>query len=167
VNLSPEEFEDAVAFSLFNQLDPEVAAQTSRYAASDAAAGRDIPLPSLPWEAFKPGGVSIVTTYPTVEVAAPDFQVANLDLAQRDGDVEFSLIVRHWHRHAVYDILHRQSARYSAAILSVLTRPGAISDCRVTAIRFAQRANPETEEHDEIVTGTVLGLTVETTMLRA
>lgn len=166
MNLSPEEFEDAVAFAIYNRLEVALQVQRDRYADADMAAERVVELVMPAWENFYPGGVAALTVHPAIEVAVPDMGISDFDVAVRDGDVTFSLIIRHWHQHAIYDVLHRQTARMSAAILDTLTGPNALPGCRVTAIRGAWRANPETREHDEIKSGAVLGLTVETTMIR-
>lgn len=167
MNLSPEEFADAVCDSLRINLPAALGAQTVRYADHDAAMGRVVELIAPANEDYYAGGVGAVTRYPTVEVAAPDLTASGFDIAQTDGDVTLNLIVRAFDRHPVHDILYRKMSRLGAAIISVLMTPGAVSDCTIEALRAAWRFNPETEEQDNVVSGVLLAFTVNTVMRRA
>lgn len=167
MNLSPEEFADAAAATLFAELPAALAAQTARHAATDEALGITVELAAPAWEDYHPGGVQVVTAYPTVEVAVPDMLAGNFSIDGYDADVQFTLVVRVFDRDADHQTLYRKMNRLVAAVVGTLTRRGALSDAEVSGLRVALRFNPETEEQDHVVSGVLIALTCETVMTRA
>ena len=167
MNVSMEEFAQAVIDWLYPTLPDELAGQADRFADADAAAGLDVPLVAPDLENYYPGGVQAITRYPTIEVAAPDWTAGAYSLEQEDADLTVNVVVKATLQHARMEILYRQTTRMQAAIYSALVAPGAFADARITSVRGAIRFNPETEELDAVVSAALLVFTIASTQIRA
>lgn len=155
--LSPEAFCDDVKAALLANLQAALDAQTARWAAADAAAGRTIEL-TIPDEAdFYVGGVPVVIKYPTIEIAVPDLGFSALSIQNTDGDARPRLLIRVLFQLAQDpEWLYRMGCRWFAAVTSVVATPGALGPVDIDTDRGlngAWRFNPETNEADQVQSG--------------
>lgn len=161
---STEEVVDAVISTLQSQLPAALDAIYAARLPADQAAGRSID--PVPPQAYFAGAVSTILVYPTVEVALPDLNMSNFDLALVEADVTENLVVLLWDRSAQMDVLYRKVTRLAAAAYDVLLQPNAIDGATVKTVRASWRFNPEAQERDEIVSGALLVLGLESTRTR-
>lgn len=167
MNIAPEEFARAVRDWMIPNLPAAVEAQVARFADVDLAEGITVPLAAPTSDMYELGGAQVALRYPMIEVSCPDFVVSGYDLAQDDGDLQVTIVVRIWDQHPRYDVLYRKMNRMIAAVLSALSQPGAFADARIDTVRGALRFNPETDQQDNIVSGALLAFTLQSTLARA
>lgn len=169
---STEELVDVAVETLSASLGPALAAVYAARADADQAAGRtieyEVPRPGL----FEIGGdyyvpaSATILRYPAIEVALPDLNIANFDIGQVEGDATENLIVLAWERSAQMPVLYRKLTRLLAAIYDVLIAPTSLGSAEVQTVRGAWRWNPEAKEADQIVSGALLVLGLESTRTR-
>lgn len=155
--LSPEEFCDDVKAAFQANLQAALDAQTAKWAAADAAAGRQIELAVPDDLDYYIGGVPTVIKYPTIEIAVPDLSFNALSIGNNDGDARPRLLVR-----ALFQLaqdpewLYRMGCRWFAAITSVVAQPGVLGPVDIDSERGLSgswRFNPETNQADEVQSG--------------
>lgn len=155
--LSPEEFCDNVEIAMQAGIQAALDAQTAKWAARDAAAGRTIDLQAPRPEDYYIGGVPTVLRYPTIEIAVPDFRFDNLSLGNYDGDAHPRLLIR-----ALFQLardpewLYRMGCRWFAAVTAVVAVPGALGPVDIdesAGFSGSWRFNPETNTQDEVQSG--------------
>lgn len=112
-----------------------------------------------------PGGATNILKYPAVEIAAPDWDMSNVSLAQLSADLSMRVVVMCWVQHVDFQTLYRSSMRLAKAALSCLMQPDALSptDERVVinAASGRYRFNPEANDRAEFTAGTLLLIGVE------
>lgn len=114
-------------------------------------------------DAYVPGGVDIVTKVPLVEIAAPDWEIVNPSLGQRDWDGNYTLMVRVWYQHPDFERLYRSLMRYGRALVEVLSQPDALGQHTVISqMRGAYRVNPELNDRMEFEGGALVVCSFET-----
>jgi hypothetical protein len=117
---------------------------------------------------YYPGGIDIVSAWPSIEVAVPDERIDNFSLSQYDADSQISLIVQIWLKDGRFPVLNRMMKRYASAVFDVLKTPGALGDASISEARKAWRTNPEVrDENDRITSGALLFLTLDTAIVRS
>lgn len=111
------------------------------------------------------GGGTMLLRWPAVEVAAPDWDLTNVSLAQMSGDLSLRMIAMCWYQETDFDTLYRASMRFADATLRCLMQPDAFApvDDRavVAAVSGRYRVNPETNERAEFTAGTLLAFTLD------
>lgn len=153
---SLEDFVDFAINVLKANLPTALAAQVTKYADADAAAGRVVDLVAPRDEDFYAGGTGTLIRYPAVEVSIPDLRVTRFALGMVDADTDFTLVVMASNSDPRQEILYRQMNRYGAAVSDVLTQPGALGSAIVDQFRGAWRFNPEQNVADEVQSGVAL-----------
>lgn len=116
----------------------------------------DFVLPVPRAEDVSAGGVTEFKRYPTIEVAAPDGTLENMSMGQHAGDHTFNVMVRAVNQINQWGKLYRTTMRYQRALTTVLTEPDAFGRVEVVSLRWSNRVNPQTEEHPELIMGTLL-----------
>lgn len=114
----------------------------------------DFSIEDVPDENFHVGGF-VAISYPMVEVAAPDWTLTDLSIAQKAGTFVPAVVVR-LSALAAGDgpeRLYRRMVRYGQALLLTLIQPDAfgagVTIDPSSGIRGAYRFNPEEEEREE------------------
>lgn len=142
-------------------LDYLEAGMPAMLASIEAANSDGIELPAPRQYVF--GVVDSALGYPVIDAAVPDFNATQFDLAHLEADYEFQLIIRVQQRYAATDDgLDRSLYRYNQAMFRLLAQPAALpASAEVTEVRGGFRANPETEEREQLIGRSILALTVE------
>jgi hypothetical protein len=159
---SVEELPDAVVSTLGLQLQASLDAVYAREHDRDVAAGRTItyaaPAPGLVEEGgdYYVGGASTILRWPAIEVAVPDLNMQNFDIALTEGDFTENLVIVAWDSHVDRSILYRKLARLATAIWDVLLVPHSMGTAQVETVRAAWRQNPETPPGEELESGCLL-----------
>lgn len=117
-----------------------------------------------------PAGVSLA--YPSIEVAAPDFNLFGGTLNQEKWDQTHRVMLMIWVRDATsYDNLFFRQMRTSQAVLDTMLYPGMFGGPgrgnRVERVSGAYRHNPETREQEFVTGAIVLVFTVLTEEVRS
>lgn len=108
-------------------------------------------------DAYVPGGVAEVYKVPMVEIAAPDWNIGNPTVGQREWEGDYTLMVRVWYQHPDFNILYRSLMRYGRALVEVLSEPDALGPHTViSSMRGAYRVNPELSERIEFEGGALV-----------
>jgi hypothetical protein len=95
------------------------------------------------------GGYDVLA-YPTIEIASPDWTMAQLSIGQHSADLGCIVIVRCHVRDVSPERIYRQALRYASAMLLVLLTDEAFGHRAVVEdVRGSYRFNPETEERQE------------------
>lgn len=122
----------------------------------------DFEIPEVNPEAVIPFGESVVITYPSVEVAAPDWNFGRPSIDQRDWTGTAVVMARAWWQHPDFHRLTRGLYRYGRAMSEVMSEPGAVGPHEsVQSMRGFYRVNPETNERAEFTAGALIIMTVE------
>jgi hypothetical protein len=116
----------------------------------------DFVLPVPRDEDISAGGVTVYLRYPTIEVAAPDGVLENFSMGQGGSDHSFNVMVRAVNEINDWNTLYRTTMRYQRALGELLTEQDAFGRVEVVRMRWANRVNPQTEEHPELIMGTLL-----------
>ena len=140
---------DAAVATLKSELPTRIGVVNQEYT------GFVLPVPDT--DAYYAGGLSTYLKFPSVEVAAPDWNLANPSLAQVTWEGTAQVMARVIWQHMDFDTLHRGMLRYSRCLAEVLSG----QDCfgvgqTVTSLRGFVRFNPETGEREEFVAGALV-----------
>lgn len=104
---------------------------------------------------------------PLVEIASPDWEIVTPSLGQRDWDANYTMMVRLWYQHPVFDVLYRSLMRYGRCLVEVLAMEDALGGhTTVQRMRGSYRVNPELNERIEFEGGALIILTFDTVELR-
>lgn len=110
------------------------------------------------------GGFDIVK-YPSIEIASPDFSLADFDLDNWSADLRAVLMVRGHVMDANAARVLRRAYRFGRALLQVLLQPDAfgagVQIRKDDGVRGYYRFNPETGEREEIFGSTLLVFALE------
>lgn len=168
---STEDVVDAAITTLSTQLGPALDAIYAARADVDEAAGRSIdysaPRPGLSEVGgdYYAGAASTIIRYPAVEVALPDLNLANFDLAKLNADATENLVVVLWEQATQMTVLYRKLTRLAAAAYQVLIPDNAIGGATAESVRGAWRWNPEANQRDEITSGALLVFSLSSTLV--
>lgn len=151
-----EDYIDAGLASLRAQLPGRIAAVN--------AEKPDLRVPTPDTDAYYPGGLSVFLKYPSVELAAPDWTLANPSLGQRAWDGNVTVTGRILMQHPEFDVLYRMVMRYGRCLVEVLSKQDALgTGVTVQQMRGFYRVNPETGERDEFIAGALVVCTLDVT----
>lgn len=181
MSASVEDFERLVVENLQLFLQTALDVTAARYLAQDQADGLADP-DGASWVKLRapertrgapsgygdyyPGGIDTPTAWPSIEVAVPDMELTNFDIAQTDADAELRLIVQLWLKDGRFPVLNRMIKRYAATVLDVLRNPQVLP-ASIRTVRFAWRTNPENpDENDRILSGVLIYLTLDGNLTR-
>lgn len=112
----------------------------------------------LPEDIFFGGSpTDAIVRYPAIEVATPDWLLADLDIGLVSGDARPSVVVRFFYEHVNFEALYRASLRFKSALLRVLVAPNSFgAGYTVRELRGSYRVNPETGEKQQFRAGTIV-----------
>jgi hypothetical protein len=161
--VSPEQFCDEVKQALIDGLPDALTAQTTAWAARDAAAGRDIPLaPPRAEEIYIGGAPGTALRFPAIEIAVSDLGFGNFSIQNFDGDASPKLIIRVMFEEARdQEWLYRAGCRWFAATLAVLAADDAMPELDIQDVNAHWRYDPRTNEADKIRSGVLISFDLE------
>lgn len=116
-------------------------------------------------KAYLFGGATIVTAEdtPTIEVAATDWSLGDFSIGMEGGGGTATIMVRAFLADLDFERLYRKTMRYGRVILDTMLQYGAFGPGeRVLATRGFYRVNPETNEMDEYLAGTLVVFSLDT-----
>lgn len=158
--VDPEPYIDAAIASLQND-----ATGVNHFIGVANAAHSDFAVATVDDEDVHAGGGTMLLRWPAIEVAAPDWDLSNVSLAQMSADLSLRIIAMCWYQETDFNTLYRASMRFADATLRCLMQPDAFSpaDDRavVPAVSGRYRVNPETNERAEFTAGTLLAFTLD------
>jgi len=122
----------------------------------------DMVLPTPDADAYYAGGLSTFWKYPAVELAAPDWNLANPALSQRAWEGNVTMTARILYQHPDFETLYRAVMRYGRCLVEVLSAQDAFGAGQtVASMRGFYRVNPESGERDEFIAGALVVCTLD------
>lgn len=103
-----------------------------------------------------------------LEVALPDETLDGFDISQTDWDASLTVVVRAWLMHVGdpdtgVEFLYRKSLRMRRALVAVVApidNDAFGNHASLERVRIAYRVNPETDQREEFVSGTLFVMSV-------
>lgn len=137
--------------NLDSYADAAIATLKANLAAELVALGSALPAPRVqdaPDGDYYYGGQESISTYPAIEVAAPDAEIFNFSIGQVAGDAQPVVYVVVWDQDANFRQLGHDLGVYAHAIRRVLLRPDAFGP-HIPVLRISVRrrhADPEARD---------------------
>lgn len=149
-----EQFIDALCDTIRANLNERIAVINGEHT--------DFQIPDVAPEAVIPFGESTIVTYPSVEVAAPDWNFTTPSINQHTWTGSAVVMARAWWQHPDFHTLTRALYRYGRCLSEVLAEPDAFGPHEsVQTMRGFYRVNPETNEQAHFVAGALIICTLE------
>lgn len=122
----------------------------------------DFVLPTPDTDAYYPGGLGVYLKFPSVEVAAPDWNLGTPSVGQHHWEGTATVMARVLWQHPDFLTLHRGVLRYTRCLIEVLSAADAFGAGQtVQTMRGYVRVNPETGEREEFIAGALVVCTLD------
>ena len=117
----------------------------------------DFVLPTPAADSYFAGGLSTYLAFPSVELAAPDWSLANPSIRQQGWSGTATVTARILYQHADFDTLYRAVMRYGRCLTEVLAQPDALGVGQtVSSMRGFYRVDPEAGTREEFIAGALV-----------